>query len=75
MLGELFPTGTRSTGLAIAYNLSTLLFGAFGPLIVTWLIQATGNPLAPSFYVGAAAAFSSAVLLTVRDRTREALDG
>lgn len=75
MLGELFPTGTRSTGLAIAYNLSTVLFGAFGPLIVTWLIEITGNPLAPSFYVMAAAAFSTIALLTVRDRTREALDG
>ncbi|MDB5367377.1 MAG: major facilitator transporter, partial [Rhodospirillales bacterium] len=73
-LAELFPTRTRSTGLAVAYNLSTLLFGAFGPLIVTWLIAATGNPLAPAFYVGGAAALSACVLLTVRDRSRDDLD-
>jgi len=74
MLSELFPTHTRSTGLSIAYNLSTLILGSFGPLIVTWMIMATGIVEAPAFYVMAAAALSSTVLLLLRDRTGEHLD-
>ena len=28
-----------------------MLFGGFAPMIVTWLIDATGSPLAPAYYV------------------------
>ncbi len=51
MLSEIFPTGTRGTGLALSYNVSVTLFGGFAPLIVTAMIAATGNKMAPSFYV------------------------
>jgi MHS family proline/betaine transporter-like MFS transporter len=40
---------------------------------VTWLIALTGNPLAPAFYVVAAAVVSAAALLGLRDRFREPL--
>lgn len=65
-LAELFPIHSRSTGLSIAYNLSTMIMGAFGPLIVTWLIIVTGDILAPAYYVAAGAAISAAALLSVR---------
>ncbi|SDF83708.1 Predicted arabinose efflux permease, MFS family [Paraburkholderia phenazinium] len=51
MIAELFPANVRSTGLSLAYNLAVMLFGAFGQLIVTWLIETTGSPLAPTYYV------------------------
>lgn len=73
MLAELFPTRSRSTGLSVAYNLSVLLAGAFGPFIVTWLIATTGDPLAPAYYVMAASAISATALLAARDRTAEGL--
>jgi MHS family proline/betaine transporter-like MFS transporter len=50
MLAELFPTEIRSTGLAISYNVSTSLFGGFSPLVVTWLLQRTGNNLVLAHY-------------------------
>jgi hypothetical protein len=28
-----------------------MLFGGFAPFFVTWLIQTTGLPVAPAFYV------------------------
>jgi MFS family permease len=70
-LAEQFPVHTRSTGLALAYNLAVMLFGGFAQLIVTWLIAVTGSPLAPAFYVmfGAVAGTLGAVLLV--DRYRE----
>lgn len=73
MLAEQFPTRNRSTGLSVAYNLSTLLVGAFGPLIVTSLIALTGSAVAPAFYVVGGAAISLMTLLLVPDRSREPL--
>jgi MFS transporter, MHS family, proline/betaine transporter len=70
---ELFPTRFRSTAVSLVYSVAVVLVGGFAPLIVTWLIAATGNPIAPAFYVIGAAAVSGAALLNFRDRYREAL--
>jgi MHS family proline/betaine transporter-like MFS transporter len=66
LLAELFPIGTRGSGLAISYNVSVTIFGGFAPLIVTWLIGVTGNKLSPSFYVLATALTSLAALAWLR---------
>ncbi|WP_436968211.1 MFS transporter [Burkholderia gladioli] len=58
MIAELFPAQVRSTGLSLAYNVAVMLFGGFGQFIVTWLIKATGTPLAPTYYVMAGLALS-----------------
>lgn len=50
-LAEQFPSGVRSTGMALAYNIAVMLFGGFAQFIVTWLIHETGLPVAPVFYV------------------------
>ena len=64
-LAEQFPTRVRSTGMGIAYNFAVMLFGGFAPFIVTWLIQETGSPIAPAFYImfGAVSGFGSALLM------------
>ena len=64
-LAEQFPTRVRSTGTAIAYNFSVMLFGGFAPFIVTWLIRETGSPSAPAFYImfGASAGIAATALL------------
>lgn len=69
-LAEQFPVRMRSTGLALAYNFAVMLFGGFAQLIVTWLISATGTPLAPAYYVmfGAVVGLCSAYFLTERYR-------
>ena len=50
-IAEQFAARSRSTGLGIAYNLAVMIFGGFAPFFVTWLIEATGSQVAPSFYV------------------------
>jgi hypothetical protein len=50
-MAELFPANVRSIGLSLAYNFAVMLFGGFGQFIVTWLIETTGSPLAPTYYV------------------------
>ena len=52
----LFPVAIRFTALAVAYNLSLTVFGSTAPYASTWLVATTGSPLAPAFYLAAAAA-------------------
>jgi MHS family proline/betaine transporter-like MFS transporter len=68
LLAEIFPTGTRGIGLALSYNVSVTLFGGFAPLIVTSMIAATGNKLAPAFYVMATAIISIVAVLVLAQR-------
>ena len=58
-VAEQFDARVRSSGLSLAYNLAVMIFGGFAPFFVTWLIEATGDPLAPAYYVmfGCAAGF------------------
>ncbi len=44
-----FPTSVRFAGFALAYNLSTSLFGGTAPVVNAWLIDVTGNPLVPAY--------------------------
>jgi MHS family proline/betaine transporter-like MFS transporter len=73
ILAELFPTKVRFTALSIGYGMSVTLFGGFAPFIATWLIGATGNPVAPSFFLMFAAIVSAITLFFMRDRTNEPL--
>lgn len=67
-LGEQFPTRVRSTALAIGYNIAVMLFGGFAQFFVTWLIHASGTPIAPAFYLifGAAVGLLATVFLAER---------
>jgi len=50
-VAEQFGASMRSTGMAVSYNLAVMIFGGFGPLIVTWLLHATGSLMTPALYV------------------------
>ena len=68
LMAEIFPTRTRVTGMALSYNISVAIFGGFAPFISTWLIELTGNSLAPSFYLMLTALVSLSALVLVRNR-------
>jgi MFS transporter, MHS family, citrate/tricarballylate:H+ symporter len=48
---ESLPRRVRSGGIAIIYALSISVFGGSTQFLVAWLIRATGNPLAPAWYM------------------------
>lgn len=50
-LTEIFSVGVRSTGVALTYNLSAMIFGGLAPFINTWLVRWTASTLAPIYYV------------------------
>ncbi|MGR6901824.1 MFS transporter [Glutamicibacter sp. BSL13] len=57
-LAEMFPTRVRYSGFAVSFNLSNALFGGTAPFMATLLIAASGNLLAPGWYLMAAAVVS-----------------
>jgi len=69
---ELMPAQVRCTGLAFAYNAAVGWFGGTTPLIATWLIARTGNPIAPGYWVAAAGLVSLVTALFLVRETRYA---
>ena len=59
---EQFPTSRRALGMALSMIIPISLFGVCSPIIVTWLIIVTGTPLAPAFYLMAAALLGLVIL-------------
>jgi len=55
-LTEIIPLSIRTTGFSLAYSLATALFGGLTPLVVTGLIEATGDKAAPGYWMGMAGA-------------------
>lgn len=50
---ELLPRRIRAVGMSIAYAIGVALFGGSTQFVITWLIDVTGNPTAPAWYVTA----------------------
>ena len=55
-LSEVVPAHVRATGFSLAYSLAAALFGTATPLVSTYLIDATGDRAAPSYWLMFAAA-------------------
>jgi MHS family proline/betaine transporter-like MFS transporter len=67
ILAEMFPTRVRYTGLSVSYGFAVVLFGGFAPLISTWLVEVTGNPFAPAFYIMTGGALSAIAILSMKE--------
>jgi MFS transporter, MHS family, proline/betaine transporter len=74
ILAEMFPTRVRYTGLSVSYGFAVVLFGGFAPLVSTWLVEVTGNPLSPAFYIMAGGAVSALSILSMREYLNAPLD-
>jgi MHS family proline/betaine transporter-like MFS transporter len=72
-IAEIFPTSSRSTWMSTGYSLATAIFGGFAPFVATWLISATGSPVAPTWYLIAAAIISAIVIARLRETARDQL--
>jgi MHS family proline/betaine transporter-like MFS transporter len=48
---EMFPTQVRYTGIAFGFSVGAALAGGTSPYIATWLVETTGNALAPAFFL------------------------
>lgn len=68
---ELIPSAVRCTGLAFAYNASIGFFGGATPLISAWLINSTGDPISPAYWVTGAGAVSLLTALFLIAETKD----
>jgi MHS family proline/betaine transporter-like MFS transporter len=71
MMLEAFPSHHRATGVSMIYSFGVTIFGAFCPLLVTWLIKVTGDPLAPAWYLLTALCISLFALIYFPDAIEE----
>ena len=53
LLSERLALARRASGIALAYAAATAVFGGTTQAVVTWLIAATGSPIAPAWYASA----------------------
>ncbi len=70
----LFPVEVRYAASAFAHNVTVTLFGGTAPYVATWLVDRTGNPIAPGWYLVVVALISLTVAATaLRGRSLHAL--
>jgi len=70
ILVEAAPPTVRCTAVALGYNLCMGLFGGLSPLVATWLVERTGDEIAPAFLIMAAAAVTFVTLFWFRETYR-----
>ncbi|MGE2691770.1 MFS transporter [Mycolicibacterium pulveris] len=71
----MFPTQVRYAGFAIAYNVSTAIFGGTAPALNDWMVVATGNNLMPAFYMMVACVIGVVALVKLPETARCPLHG
>ncbi len=62
-----FPKHVRVTGLSMSYGIGVAIFGGFAQFIVTWLIDTTGNPMSPAWYMMACSAITLVALALMKE--------
>jgi MHS family proline/betaine transporter-like MFS transporter len=50
LISSFFPPEVRTTAVSIGYNFAAAIFGGLAPFISTWLVGATGDLIAPTYY-------------------------
>lgn len=75
MFPAMFPTHVRYAGFAIAYNVSTSLFGGTAPAVNQWLINVTGDPLVPAYYMMASCVIGAVALHFVPETAGASIRG
>lgn len=51
VMADVFTGPVRATGLSFSYNAAVAAFGGFTPMICAFLIETTGQPVAPGYYL------------------------
>src|SRR5262249_45135359 len=70
VLVEAAPPAVRCTAAALGSNLCYRPFGRLSPLLATWLVERTGDEIAPAFLIMASAAVTFVTLFWFRETYR-----
>lgn len=74
LMVEEVPAAIRCTAIALGYNVTLGVVGGLSPLVATWLVERTGDQMAPAFMIMAAAAVSFLAVLSFREGSRSPLE-
>jgi MFS transporter, MHS family, proline/betaine transporter len=69
-LVEAAPPQVRCTAVSLGYNICLGTIGGLTPLVATWLIERTGDEIAPAFVIMASAAITAMTLMCFRETYR-----
>jgi MFS transporter, MHS family, proline/betaine transporter len=70
VLVEAAPPHVRCTAVALGYNICFGVIGGSTPLAATWLVERTGDEIAPAFLIMGAAALAFFTILRFRETYR-----
>lgn len=73
-LTETFPTDVRYSGFALSFNLANAIFGGSASFISFWLIDITGNAIAPAWYMVVIAVIALIAMCMTHDHSGKKLD-
>jgi MFS transporter, MHS family, proline/betaine transporter len=73
MLVEIFPLLTRVTSLSFAYSVTLAIAGGTAPLVSTWLVERTGQALAPAWYIMLYGVVALALIWPMRETNARSL--
>lgn len=71
----MFPTHVRFAGFALAYNVSTSIFGGTAPALNSALIRLAGDELMPAYYMMGACVVGAVALLFLKESAGMSLRG
>ena len=72
---EIAPPRVRCTTVALGYNISLGVIGGLSPLGAAWLVERTGDQLAPAFLIMATAVISLVFILRMPETHRASFAG
>jgi MFS transporter, MHS family, proline/betaine transporter len=70
VLAEAAPAPVRCTAVSLGYNIAFGVIGGLTPLMAAWLIDRSGDEIAPAFLIMAAAAVTFAAIMRFRETYR-----
>lgn len=67
---ELFPGKVRYSGVALGFNVGTIVAGGSAPYIAAQLVTSTGDPMSPAIWVIGVAIVGLATALTIKETSK-----
>jgi MHS family proline/betaine transporter-like MFS transporter len=70
-----YPTSMRYGSMGISYNIAVAVFGGTAPVFIEAIMQATGDPMTPAYYLIGFAVVGAAAAFGLRESARRPLPG
>jgi MHS family proline/betaine transporter-like MFS transporter len=75
VLAEAAPVPVRCTAVSLGYNFSFGIIGGLTLLMAAWLVDRTGDEIAPAFLIMLSAAITFAAIMRFRETYRVSFPG